>query len=269
MEVRNSRSWTAKPISRWTRPAGNPPSGVWSDAIFRALRRVRAIGDCGLEIGDSRRESGMSNEPNLCETGSRRARPALRDGGRNAGRREHQTKPILRVFGRKTRVAMEDKANLAAFGAKNEGRDGKQSQLGGTGGRRARPALQGGRPNAGRPAIGNSRQRMHGAPNKANFCCFGPETRVACENKANLRARGLPLGIWDCGLGILGCGGMARQTKPICATRESAGRARPPGWPEKRRGPGMTNEPNLRSGRRHHGDTENTEICLNVISTRS
>jgi len=38
---------------------------------------------------------GMSNEPNLCATESRRARPALRGGRRNAGDQDCQTNPIL------------------------------------------------------------------------------------------------------------------------------------------------------------------------------
>jgi len=54
-----------------------------------------------------------------------------------------------------------------------------------------------------------------GARNKPNFPRFGPGTRVACENEANLWARGLPLGIWDWRLGIRGSGSTGCQTNPI------------------------------------------------------
>jgi len=105
-----------------------------------------------------------------------------------------------------------NKANWAGWDARNCGlrtwdwgfeavgvRDVKQTQLGGTGSRRARPALRDGRRNAGRPAGGPvAGAGEPGMSNKANLCVFEAENGVRREkpvagagepgmsNKANL-----------------------------------------------------------------------------------
>jgi len=71
---------------------GNSSSALWSGWISCALRRVPTIGDCGLEIGDSRRVHGITDEPNV-PAGSRRAALGLRNGRRDAGGTEMTNKP--------------------------------------------------------------------------------------------------------------------------------------------------------------------------------
>jgi len=80
------------------------------------------------------------------------------------------------------------RTQFAAFRAKNEGRDVKQSQLGGTRGRRARPALQDGWRNAGKPAGGPVASSWEPEmTNKANLPRFRPKNGGRAEKQSQFR----------------------------------------------------------------------------------